>query len=155
MSLLNIFSSPEPKTQVSFSDPHLSVVRRRRCRHKIFTFSSSFPEPLGQLQPNLVRSILGKGEASNKTLLLQSHSSNFNQTWYKASLGKGESSLFKWRARRFPREYNYEIANIHWRNLKIFFSRTARLVYTKNGTSRLGWRGFKFVLIKNHSIRIK
>ena len=46
----SIFSSPEPKAQVSFSDQHLSVVHR--CRrpcwrlHKPFTFSSSSPEPL-------------------------------------------------------------------------------------------------------------
>ena len=58
-----IFSSPEPKAQVSFSDQNLSVVRhcrccRCRCR-KLFTFSSSSPEPLGQFQPNLAQSILG------------------------------------------------------------------------------------------------
>ena len=52
-----IFSSPEPKAQVSLSDQNLSVVRRR-CR-KLFTFSSSSPEPLGQFQPNLAQSILG------------------------------------------------------------------------------------------------
>ena len=39
-------SSPEPKTQVSFSDHNLFVVRRRRCRRrlrcrKLFTVSSS------------------------------------------------------------------------------------------------------------------
>ena len=62
-----IFSSPEPKAQVSFSDQNLSVVRRRcRCRRrrrrrcfKLFTFSSSSQEPLGQFQPNLAQSILG------------------------------------------------------------------------------------------------
>ena len=66
--LVHIFSSPEPKAQVSFSDQNLSVVRRRRrcrcCRRrhrcrKLFTFSSSSPEPLGQFQPNLAQSILG------------------------------------------------------------------------------------------------
>ena len=57
------FSSPEPKSQVSFSDHNLSVVRRRcrysrrRCR-KLFTFSSS-PERLGQFQPNLAQSSIG------------------------------------------------------------------------------------------------
>ena len=58
-----IFSSPEPKAQVSFSDQNWSVVRRR-CRRrrrcfKHFTFSSSSPEPIGQFQPNLAQSILG------------------------------------------------------------------------------------------------
>ena len=57
---LPIFSSPEPKAQVSFSDQNLSVVRRRCCRcRKLFTFSSSSQEPLGQFQPNLAQSILG------------------------------------------------------------------------------------------------
>ena len=59
-----IFSSPEPKAQVSFSDQNLSTVRHRCCCHcrrccKLFTFSSSSPEPLGQFQPNLAQSILG------------------------------------------------------------------------------------------------
>ena len=30
-----------------------------------------------------------------KNLLLQNHWANFNQTWPKASLGEGDSSLFK------------------------------------------------------------
>ena len=56
-----IFSSLEPKAQVSFSDQNLSVLSRRcrrRCR-KLFTFSSSSPEPLGKFQPNLAHCILG------------------------------------------------------------------------------------------------
>ena len=53
-----LFSSPEPK--VRFSN-HLSVVRRRRCRcwRKLFTYSSSSPEPLVQFQPNMAQGILG------------------------------------------------------------------------------------------------
>ena len=59
-----VFSSPEPKAQVSFSDQNLSVVRRRwrryrRCCRKLFTFPSSSPEPLSQFQSNLAQSILG------------------------------------------------------------------------------------------------
>ena len=52
---------------MSFSDHKMSVVRRcRRCRRcwrcrKLFTFSSSSPEPLGQFQPNLAQCILGQG----------------------------------------------------------------------------------------------
>ena len=49
-----IFSSPNPKAQVSFSEQNLSFVHRRR---KLFTFSS--PEPLDQFQPNLAQSIFG------------------------------------------------------------------------------------------------
>ena len=55
-----IISSPELKAQVSCSDHNLSVVCRRRCRccHKLFTFSSSSPEPLDQFQPKFTQSIL-------------------------------------------------------------------------------------------------
>ena len=52
-----VLSSPEPKAQMSFSDQNLSVVRR--CRRKLFTFSSSTPDSLGKFQPNLAQSILG------------------------------------------------------------------------------------------------
>ena len=34
----------------------------------------------------------------------------------------------------FPRGDNYEIAKIHWQNLKIFFSRTTGPILTKLGT---------------------
>ena len=51
------FSSPELKVQVSFSDQNLSVVHC--CCRKLFTFSSSSPEPPGQFQPDLTQSILG------------------------------------------------------------------------------------------------
>ena len=54
-----IFSSPEPKAQVIFSDQNLSVLRPRSHCRKLFTFSSSSPEPLSQFQPNLAQSILG------------------------------------------------------------------------------------------------
>ena len=58
--LVWFFSSPEPKAQPIFFDQNLSLVRRRRCRcPKLFTFSSSSPEPLGQFQPNFAQSILG------------------------------------------------------------------------------------------------
>ena len=36
-------------------------------------------------------------------LLLQNHWANFNQTWHKASLGEGDSSLIKWRAPPFSK----------------------------------------------------
>ena len=58
---VEIFTSPELKAQVSFSD-HLSSVVRLSVRpsvRKLFTFSSSSPEPLVQFQPNLAQSILG------------------------------------------------------------------------------------------------
>ena len=36
-------------------------------------------------------------------LLLQNHWANLNQTWHKASLGKGDSNFFKWRAPPFAK----------------------------------------------------
>ena len=119
-----IFSSLELKALVSFSDhlsSHclyvcLSVVCLSVC--KLFTFSSCFPEPLGQFQPNFSQSIfLGKRDSSLfkwratpfkrgenckivkihcplLKFLLQNHMTNFKQTWHKASLCEGDSSLF-------------------------------------------------------------
>ena len=53
------FRSPEPSAQVRFVRCRRRCRRcRRRCR-KLFTFSSSSSEPLGQFQPNLAQSILG------------------------------------------------------------------------------------------------
>ena len=112
-----VFSSPELKAQVSFSDRLSSVVclfvRSSVCLClsvcKLFRFSTSSQEPLGQFQPNLALSILGlrgfkfvqmkgpaffqgemikKRENNLKNLLLQNHWANFNQTWQKASMGK-------------------------------------------------------------------
>ena len=59
-----VFSSPELKAQVSYSD-HPSVVFLSVCLSvrpsvcNLFTFSSSSPDPLGHFQPNLAQSILG------------------------------------------------------------------------------------------------
>ena len=63
----HIFSSPELKAQVSFSDRLSSVVclsvsvclsvRPSVC--KLFLFSTSSQEPLGQFQPKLAQKILG------------------------------------------------------------------------------------------------
>ena len=94
--ILNLFialcmtlSSPESKAQVSLYDQILSVVRHFCCCcRKLFTFSSSSPEPLGWFQPNLVQSIFG---------------------WR-------DTILFKWRARPFPRGDIFEIAKILGQN---------------------------------------
>ena len=53
-------------------------------------------------------------------LLLQNHSANFYQTWYKASQSQGDSSLFKWRATRFSKGrllWNCENALMKFKNL--------------------------------------
>ena len=64
-----------------------------------------------------------------KNLLLQNHWANFNQTWHKASLGEGDSSLFTWRATFFSKGrwmWNnenilmkfYNLLQNHWANHK-------------------------------------
>ena len=72
-----LFSSPELKAQVSFSDHLSSVV----CRLSV------------RLSVNF----------SHFHLLLQNHWANFNQTWHKASLGEVDSSLYKRRAPPFSK----------------------------------------------------
>ena len=69
--VLSLYSSSKPKAHVSFSDHNSFVVRRRPCRRcrrstcrKLFKWSSSSPEPLGQFQPNSTKSILGDGNSS-------------------------------------------------------------------------------------------
>ena len=61
---------------------------------------------------------------NSKNLLLQNHWANFYLTWHKASLSEVDSICSNEGPRPFPRGDNNEIAKIHWRNLKIFFSRT-------------------------------
>ena len=46
--------------------------------------------------------------------------------------------------RPFPSEDNYEIAKIHWRNLKIFFSRTTDPISTKLSTKHPWVKGIIF-----------
>ena len=73
-----LFSSPELKAQVSFSDRRSSVV----CL---------------SVPPSVCPSVCLSVNFSYFRLLLQNHWANFNQTWHKASLGREDSSLFKWR----------------------------------------------------------
>ena len=86
------------------------------------------PESQGRLQPNLAQSILGwrglkcvqiKGptlpngeiitkkrkhiDEIKKKFPLQNHIANSIQTWHKAFLGKGNLSLFKWKALSFSK----------------------------------------------------
>ena len=55
-SYTSFIISSELKAELSFSDHLLSVLGLSVC--KLFPFSASSPEPLGQLQPNLAQSIL-------------------------------------------------------------------------------------------------
>ena len=56
----------------------------------------------------------------------------------------------------FPRGAKYEIAKIHWRHFKIFFSQESLDEVQPNlAHGSRGWRVFKFDQMKNHSILIK
>ena len=55
---------------------------------------------------------------------------DFYQTWHLLRLWR--FSLLKWRAMPFERGDNNEKAKIHWRNVKLFFSRTDLPVSTKS-----------------------
>ena len=106
--LPTIFSSPEPKAQVSFSDRNLSVVRRRlrchrrrRCRFHVFFFFS-----------RTIERILTK--------------SRTNCPWVKGNWVRSNEG-----PRPFSRRDNYKKVKTYWRNLKIFFSRTTGPISTK------------------------
>ena len=83
---------------------------------KLFTFSSSSQEPLSQFQPNLAQNILG---------------------WrgFKFIHMKGPGP--------FLRGDNYKIVKIHWRHLKIFFSRTTEPISTKLNTKHYWVNGIQ------------
>jgi hypothetical protein len=68
-----VFSSPELKAQVSYSDRPLSVVRLCVCL---------------SVRPSVCKLL-------HFQLLLQNLWANFNQTWQKSSLWGGDSKLFK------------------------------------------------------------
>ena len=127
-----VFTSPEPKAQVSLFDHNLSVVRRlcRCCCFNFFTFSSSYPEQLSKFQPNLAQSILGWREF------------NFVQMKGPALFSRGD---------------NYEISKKHWDFFFLKPSSPEPLSQFQLNMARciLGWRGFKFLQVKNHSILIR
>ena len=114
-----IFSSPEPKAQVSFSYHNWSVVRPRCRRCKFFTFSS----------------------------FLQNHWGNFNQTWHKTSFGEGDSNFFKWRVLSFFKgrlSWNSKNTSMNLKNLLknqwVNFSQTwHKVILGKGDSSLLKW----------------
>ena len=108
-----ILCLPEPKAQVSLSYQNLSIVHRRCCCNL-----SHFH-------------------------LLQNHSANFHQTLHKASLDKGDSSLFKWRALPFSKGRWLWKSENTLRNFKIFFSRTTEPISTKLGTNHPWVKGIQ------------
>ena len=111
--LFPIFSSPESKAQVSFSNKNLTVVRHRCC--KLFTFSSTTPEPLGQFQSNLAQLIFGwrgfkfiqmKGPALFQGEIITKLRKYIDKTGQKLSLNEGNLSVLNERFLLFPRGDN-------------------------------------------------
>ena len=84
-----------------------------------------------------------------KNLLLQNHCANFNQTWYKASLGEGNLILFKWMTIPF---YQGEIIKKNQKYIDENKKKSSSQELLDQCQSILlhsflGWRGFKFVQI--------
>jgi hypothetical protein len=102
------FSSPDLKAQVSYSDRLLSVVRLSVC--------------------------LSVCKLLHFRILLQNHWSNFNQIWQKLSLGEGIQVWSNEGYCHSSRGDNSKRVKIHWKFLKIFFSRTSRPNSIKLGT---------------------
>ena len=90
-------SSPEPRTEpisTKLGTKHPWVKGNQVC-------SNERPRPF-QRGDNYEIS-KKKTLTKFKILLVLNHLANITQTWHKASLGEGESSLFKWRAPPFSK----------------------------------------------------
>ena len=84
-----------------------------------------------------------------KNFPLQNHWANLNQTWHKASLGEGDSSLFlKKVLRPYPRGDNYEITKYIDKFLKTSSPEPLSQFQPHLAQNILGWRGFKFINMK-------
>ena len=85
-------------------------------------------------------------------LLLQNHWTNFNQTWPKASLGEGNSSLLKWREYVFSKGIDNKWTK-KLRNFKIVFSRTTGPISTKLHKASLVYGDLSFYIsLKNKNL---
>ena len=85
-------------------------------------------------------------------LLLQNHWANFNQTCHKASLGEGNSSLFKWRAPPFSKGRLLRNSENKLTKFKKSSPEPLSQFQPNLAQSILGWRGFKFVQIKGPAL---
>ena len=89
------FSSTELKAKVSISD---QLGTKHKGNSNLFNWRAP---PFSKGDNNEIANV---HERNLKTsLLLQNQWSNFNQTWHKACLGEGDSSLFKYRAPPYSR----------------------------------------------------
>jgi hypothetical protein len=95
-----LFSSPELKAQVSFSDRPLSGVCLSVCLSvcKLLHFRLLLQNRWANFnQKSKILTRSRKCKLLHFRLLLQNRWANFNQIWHKSSLGEGDSSLFKGR----------------------------------------------------------
>ena len=173
-----VFSSPELKAQVSFSDHLSSVFYLSVC--KLFTFSSSSPEPLGQFQPNLAQGILEwrgfkfdqmKGPALFQGKIIMKWWKYIDENKKSSSpepLGQFQpnlaQSILGWRGFKFvqmkgPALFQGEIITKAWNYiyeiLKIFFSRTNEPISTNLGTNHSWMKGIQVSSNEEKVILIK
>ena len=85
-------------------------------------------------------------------LLLQNHWADFNQTWYKAPLGEGNSSLTKFKKSSCPKplrqfQPNLEYNILGWRGLNLFKWRVTPFFKQ----SFFGWIGIHGFTNKDHT----
>jgi hypothetical protein len=59
-------------------------------------------------QKEIIAKALKKSLKIKKKTLLQNQQANFNQTWYKSSYGKGNSKLYKSKARSSSKGNNHK-----------------------------------------------
>ena len=112
---------------MSFSDHNLSVVCRRcRCCCPCRIFQNINQTPISTknstihpwVKNNQVCSIpRGENILAIFKILLQNYFTNFNKTWYNASLVKGIQVCSNEGPRPSPRGNYLEIAKIHWRKI--------------------------------------
>ena len=167
------FSSPELKAHVSFSDRMclsvcLSVcLSARQSVYKLFFFFFKTPWTISTklakcnlgvkwIQvcsneenrpfPRVDFSGTAKEHKRNLKIFLSRTTGRISLKLgtIKASLSKVDSNFCKRRPCPFPRGGNNDIAKIHWRILKIFFSRTSKPNSTKLGTEHPWVNGFKY-----------
>ena len=122
-----LYSSPELKAEVSFSDRLLSVVCLSFClfvRLKTFHIFNFF---------------------SRTTWPISTKHATKHPWVKKIQVCSNEGS------RPFPRGDNTENVKLYWKYLKIFFSRTVWPIWTKLGTKHPWVEGFKFVQMKGHA----
>ena len=125
---LFVFSPPELKAQVSFSD-HLSSVVCMSVRPSVCLFVCLYTFHIFIF--------------FSRTMGLISIKLGTKYPWV-----KGIQVCSNEGPRSFPRGNNYEVVKIHWQNLKIFFSRTTEPISNKFGTKHPWVKGIQFFQMK-------